>query len=143
MAEVLVLVDGQGAVPSRNALELLGAARRLADARKEGGGAGVLEKPPTAFPEAVGAYGAARVLAVRHPLLTGHPPEICLAALQQVMALERYDLLFLPDDDAGREVAPRLAHRLGGAVVTEVMEVRCEGGPLAFRRQLYGGRCLG
>ncbi len=143
MTDILVLVDGEGTVPSRNALELLGAARRLADAVKGTLGAVVLEETPTGLPEVLGAYGADRVLAVRHPLLGDHPPEACLAALQQVMAQERGEVFLLPDDDAGREVAPRLAHRLGGAVLTEVVEVEVEGGAFIFRRQLYGGRCRG
>ena len=47
-----------------------------------------------------------------------------------------------PDDSAGKEVAPRLAHRLNGGVVTEAIAVEADGDAVVFRRQLYGRRCL-
>ncbi len=143
MADVLVLVDGNGETPSRNALESLGAARRLADALQSQVKAVVLEPAPSRLAESVGACGADAVLAVRHSLLADRPAEACLAALQQVMTQAKGELLLLPDDDTGRELAPRLAHRLAGAVLTEVVGLEVEDGEVAFRRQLYGGRCLG
>ncbi len=143
MPELLVLVDGEGSEPSRNALELLGAARRLADACAGRVGAVVLEATPSGLPAALGRYGADRVLLVRHPCLAGAPPEACLAALQQVMTQTKGDLLLLADDETGREVAPRLAHRLQGALVTEVVGLTAAGADLSFQRPLYGGRCLG
>jgi len=142
MTDTLVLVDGSGNVPSRNTLELLGVARRLADASQDMVEAVVLEETPSGLAEALGAYGADVVLTAHHPLLGSHPTEACIAALQQVMAHEKGEVLLLADDYAGREVAPRLAHRLDGVVVTEVVALETEGGSLTFRRQLYGGRCL-
>jgi electron transfer flavoprotein alpha subunit len=143
MADILVLVEGSEAGISRNSLEVLGAARRLADCLQRKIGAVVLEEAPSGLSEALGAYGADTVLAVRHPLLAGRPPEVCLAALQQVLMQKKSEVLLLADDDSGREVAPRLAHSLDGAVVTEVVGLEVEGTNLTFRRQLYGGRCLG
>jgi electron transfer flavoprotein alpha subunit len=142
MTDILVLVDGDGTGPSRNARELLGAARRLADGLGGTLRAVVLEATPSELPEVLGAYGVDAVLVARHPLLADLPPEACLAALQQVMAHERGEVLLLPDDELGREVAPRLAHRLDGAVVTEVVGLQTTGGALTFQRPLYGGRCL-
>ena len=47
-----------------------------------------------------------------------------------------------PDDSAGKEVVPRLAHRPSGGVVTEAIAMEADGDAVVFRRQLYGGRCL-
>ena len=143
MPDILVLVDGDGTGPSRNARELLGAARRVADARQGSVTAVLLEATPSGLPETLGAYGADRVLAARHPRLADLPPEAGLAALQQVLAQERGEVLLLADDVTGREVAPRLAHRLDGAVVTEVVGLDVEDGSISFHRPLFGGRCLG
>jgi electron transfer flavoprotein alpha subunit len=142
MTDILVLVDGDGGAPSRNALELLGAARRLADTLRGQVGAVILEETSSGLAEALGPYGADFVLAGRHRLLTGHPADACVAVLQQVMEREKGEVLLLADDYAGREVAPRLAHRLNGAVVTEVVGLQAEEGSLGFHRHLYGGRCL-
>ncbi len=143
MTEILVLVDGDGTGPSRNARELLGAARRLADALPGKVTAVVLEDAPSGLGESLGAYGADGVRVVHHRLLSGHPAEACLAALQRVLAEAPAAVLLLADDVTGREVAPRLAHRLNGAVVTEVVGLDVEDGSISFHRQLFGGRCVG
>jgi electron transfer flavoprotein alpha subunit len=40
---------------------------------------------------------------------------------------KKSEVLLLADDDSGRELAPRLAHSLDGAVVTEVVGLEAEG----------------
>ena len=44
------------------------------------------------------------------------------------------------NDTYSQEVAPRLAHRLGGSAVGDGVEVRVEGGAVARQRQVYGGK---
>jgi electron transfer flavoprotein alpha subunit len=142
MSDILVLANGQGDVPSQGTLELLGAARRLADAtqgkvkailfREGGGGPG-----PRMF-----ALGADQVLRVEHPLLKEYQADAYLAALTQIVSQTSPQLILLADDSCGREVAPRLAHRLNGGVVTEVVGMGSDGSSVFFRRQMYGGRTI-
>jgi electron transfer flavoprotein alpha subunit len=142
MADVLVLVSEQGDIPSQNTLELLGAARRLADAtqgqvktvlpgdRKSGLGARLF------------AYGVDQVLHVEHPLLKDRQTDAYVAALTQIASQTTPQVILLADDSCGKEVAPRLAHRLNGAVVTEVMGIEVDGAAVLFQRQMYGGRTI-
>ena len=61
MTDVLVLSDGQGGVPSQNTLELLGAARQVADATGGKVQAAVFEDATTGLSTRLFAYGADRV----------------------------------------------------------------------------------
>jgi electron transfer flavoprotein alpha subunit len=88
------------------------------------------------------AAGADQVLRVEHPLLSQPEPDAVLAALTQVIPQAGAQVIFFPDDSCGREVAPRLAHRLAAGLVTEISALRTEPGAVLLRRQVYGGRCL-
>ena len=88
------------------------------------------------------AGGADTVLWVEHPLLAGPEPEAMVAALVQIVPQAGAQVVLMADDFRGREVAPRLAHRLQAGLVTEATGVGVDGETVLFRRQLYGGRCL-
>ena len=142
MTDVLVLAEGEAGLPSRSTLELLGAARRLADATGGRVKAVVLEGSPGGLSAALFSHGADEVLRVEHPLLALRQADPYVAALAQVAPQAAVQVILLADDSCGREVGPRLAHRLNGGVVTEVTGVEANGQTVVFHRQVYGGRCI-
>lgn len=142
MADVLILAHGQGDVPTQNTLELLGAARRLADATRGQVKAALLEASRSGLGARLITFGADRVLRAEHPLLAEYQADAHVAALAQVAAQAAPQVILLADDSCGREVAPRLAHRLGAGIVTEVLGIEAEDAAVLFRRQMYGGRTI-
>ena len=142
MTDVLVLADGQAGTPSQNTLELLGAARRLADATRGKVQAAVLESAATGLSPRVFAYGADQVFRAEHSLLNRVRADAYVSVLAQVAGLAKAQIVLLADDSLGKELAPRLAHRLGGGVVTEAIAIDGEGNGVVFRRQMYGGRTI-
>jgi electron transfer flavoprotein alpha subunit len=142
MTDVLVLADGQGGTLSQNTLELLGAARRLADASRGKVQAAVLEGAATGRSPRVFAYGADQVFRVEHSLLDGVQADAYVSVLAQVAGQAKAQVVLLADDSLGKELAPRLAHRLGGGLVTEVIALEGDGSGVVFRRQMYGGRAI-
>jgi electron transfer flavoprotein alpha subunit len=88
------------------------------------------------------AYGVDQVLHVEHPLLKDRQTDAYVAALTQIASQATPQVILLADDSCGKEVAPRLAHRLNGAVVTEVMGIEVDGAAVLFQRQMYGGRTI-
>jgi electron transfer flavoprotein alpha subunit len=48
--------------------------------------------------------------------------------------------VLLTNDTYNQELAPRLAYRLGGSAVGDVVDVRVEGEALLVSRQVYGGK---
>ena len=142
MTDVLVLADGLGGTPSQNTLELLGAARRLADATRGKVQVAVLESATTGLSPRVFAYGADQVFRAEHSLLNGVQADAYVSVLAQVAGQAKAQIVLLADDSLGKELAPRLAHRLGGGVVTETIALEGEGSGVVFRRQMYGGRTI-
>jgi electron transfer flavoprotein alpha subunit len=142
MADVLVAASGQGDVPSQTTLELLGAARRLADATQGKVNAAILEDSQSGLGARLFAHGADQVLRAEHPLLREYQADTYLAALAQIASKAAPQVILLADDAVGKEVAPRLAYRLNGGVVTEVTAIEGDGSAVLFQRQMYGGRTI-
>jgi electron transfer flavoprotein alpha subunit len=142
MVDVLVVTEPERNAASRNTLEVLGAARRVADATHGLVKAAVLGGPVEGLASALFAGGADEVLWVEHPLLVNPEPDAIVAALAQVVPEVAGHVVLLADDSTAREVAPRLAHRLQVGLVTEASAVIAEGQSIVFRRPIYGGRCL-
>ena len=142
MGDVLVLATGQGNVPSQSTLEIFGAARRLADATRRHVKAAILEDSQSGLGARLFAFGADQVLRVEHALLKDYQADVYLAALAEVAALARPQVILLADDSSGKELAPRLAYRLRGGVVTEVTAIEGDGSAMLFQRQMYGGRTV-
>jgi electron transfer flavoprotein alpha subunit len=142
MVDVLVVTGAREAAPSRDTLEVLGAARGVADATQGAVKAAVLGGPVEGLAADLSAGGADEVLWVEDPLLVTPESEATVAALTQVVPLVGAHVVLLADTSTSRDVAPRLAHRLGAGLVTEATAVQAEGEAVVFRRPLYGGRCL-
>lgn len=89
---------------------------------------------------AQGLAGAAKRLApdFRAVVAGDYQPEETLTAL--VEACRGADVILLANDAYSQEVAPRLAHRLGGAAVGDGTGVELVGGRLRVTRQVYGGK---
>lgn len=138
--DVLIVTDPKGGA-SRDTLEVLGAARGLADATGGAVGAAVLGGVAEGLADGLFAGGADRVLWVEHPLLADPEPEAIVAALTGLVPTTGAQVVLMADDSRGREVAPRLAYRASAGLVTEAASVEVADGAVRFRRQVYGGRC--
>jgi electron transfer flavoprotein alpha subunit len=84
-------------------------------------------------------YGVAAVDLVAHPKLAGAGPDALVEALAQYCAKSRPTVVIFNQTAASRLVAPRLAARVGGAVVTNVFALQQEGGALHVSATSYGG----
>ncbi len=142
MADVLVVSEPGEGSPTRNTLEVLGAARIIAEGTQGIVKAAVLGGPREGLAGTLFGGGADQVLWVEHPLLADPRPELILAAMVDVVRRVGPGVVLMADDSRGREVAPRLAYRLGSALVTELIGVEVEKDGVRFRRQGYGGRCV-
>ena len=72
--------------------------------------------------------------------LLEYQPETCLSALAHLCKELAPRAILLANDTYSQEIAPRLAHRLGGSAVGDGVEVRVEGDGLSVSRQVYGGK---
>lgn len=120
--------------------ELLGAGRRLA---------GKQEQPVVVFlpggtaeagKEAI-ACGADEVYLADSPLLAGYQTDCYAAAAARLCNEIAPAIVLLGQTDAGRDLAPRLAARLGTGLCMDCTELDIDpqGGQLLMTRPVYGG----
>src|SRR5215210_489257 len=118
---------------------LAGAGRRLAD---ELGGqlhAVIIGSEADALAEEVAGVADAVTVADQSELAE-YQPETCLSALALLCRELAPRAVLLANDTYSQELAPRLAHRLGGSAVGDGVEVRASGDRLRVSRQVYGGK---
>ncbi len=143
MPPVLIIALALDGTLARTSLELITGARAL-DPSPGAFGAAVLGHG-AGLAEAVTALQAHGVIAVYrcdHPLLTTGQSDAVLTATEAVVRRTSPQVVLLAADTVGRELAPRLAYRMGAALLTECVEISAAGGTLGGRRQVYGGRAL-
>ena len=88
---------------------------------------------------AQGLAGAAQRLgSVRAIRVEEYQPEECLNALAE--ECKGATAILFSNDTYSQEVAPRLAHRLGGSCVGDGIDVQLVDGRLRVTRQVYGGK---
>jgi electron transfer flavoprotein alpha subunit len=91
---------------------------------------------------AQGVAGAAQRLGgpSRTLIVDGYQHESTLDALVQACRDIEPRTILLGNDTCSQELAPRLAHRLGGSAVGDVVDLTLEDDALRVTRQVYGGK---
>ena len=144
MAGVLVLAEvGAGRIQS-SSLELLAAARKLADSLGEDVGAALLGGDGGGLADTAIAHGADRVFVVDDPLLADSQIDADLAAYEHVAGVASASVVLVGRTPNGRDIGPRLAFRLGVGVAQDCVEVDVdsETGRVVATRPVYGGNAL-
>jgi electron transfer flavoprotein alpha subunit len=141
---VLVISEcAAGQLPSVGG-EIIAAGRQLADDLGEMLVCGLLGQGlERAAREAI-SHGAARVYMVDDPLLADVRPEFYLEALAHVCRAVQPRVLLMPRTPLGRDVAPRLAARLGTALAPDCLQVKIDPATkqLLATRPVYGGNAM-
>ena len=126
-------------------LELLCIGRTLADALSGELsivflGSGLSELVPR---EAI-MFGADKVYLVANPLLQDYQPDTFMAAMADVCRKLEPEIVLLSQTSLGRDLAPRLAFRLGADLVTDCvkLEIDKKTGLLVHTKPVYGGNIL-
>ena len=147
MAEATgVLVLGQSTAEELGAAasELLAAGRRLADGLGEELAIGLLGDTLDVPAQQAIAQGAEKVYAVNHPLLAEYQPDLYLAAMEALCRDVEPRVVLVARTNEGRELAPRLAFRLGVGLAQDCLEVSIDQSSksLLANRPVYGGNAI-
>ncbi len=134
MASILVYSE-----QSDTALELVAAARDLAPQLGLAVSAAALGPDAAASAAALAAHGAAPVYTCADPALAGLDPAVVAQALAHVAAEAGATVVLLGSTRRGRELAGRLAQRLGAGCVTDATSLAVEDGRLVAGRYNLGG----
>ena len=141
---VLILGDAPGGELSSTTLELLAAGQKIAGDLGEELSVALLGDTLDAAAQQAIAHGARKVYAVNHPLLADYQVDLHLAALETLCRETGPRVVLVARTDQGRELAPRLAFRLGVGLAQDCLEVSVDTAEkrLLANRPVYGGNAI-
>jgi len=137
---VLVVLEQNGGKWNRMSFEALAAGKTIADALGVPLNAAVVGASVEALAKEAAAYPAAKAIAVQHELLASYTPDGYTNALEQLIKASKTEAVVLPHTYQVRDYAPKLATRFGQAFVSDVVDIKAEGGKVSFIRQLFQGK---
>jgi electron transfer flavoprotein alpha subunit len=144
MANIFAFVETRGTDVRKVGLEAVTAARMLAD--KSGGGEvhALVVGPPGIAAKAsqLGQHGADVVIAVEHAGLANYSPEAATATAAERIKSGGYRAAVFSTSAQGRDLAPRVAARLGVSVVTDVIAFEVEGDTIVVRHPINIGKVI-
>jgi electron transfer flavoprotein alpha subunit len=140
MPGILVVGELKDGKLKKGTREALSIARKLG--QKTGGDVAVFLAGPGASQAASDAGGATKVYLVEDASLGQYSTEGYTAALQQVIDQAQPTVLLIPGTSNGRDLAPRIAARLGVGVASDVIALEWNGDRLRARRPVYSGKAF-
>ena len=122
MPEVLVVAELLDGAVTKPTLELLTLARRLGDPV-----AVVFGDGAEAAADRLGEYGATRIVAVTDPAIAQFLVAPKAEALQQLAAAAAPAAILISSSAEGKEIAGRLAVKLGSGLITDATDIAADG----------------
>ncbi len=143
-ADVWVFVELRDGVFHRSAFELLGCARKLADDLGENVVAAVLGNHVRERAGELIHFGADRSIVVDHQSLAYYQTCTYTSALERLVRNHKPNILLLPATHLGRDLAPRLARRLGLGLTADCtrLSIDPEEKVLLQTRPAFGGNIM-
>jgi electron transfer flavoprotein alpha subunit len=140
MPGVLAVLEQRDGAIKRVSHEALTVARGLADAM--GGEAHALVMGPQGMtPDGLGEFGADKVFVAAHDALALYQADVYAAVVQARAGGGQYGVIVIPATALGRDLAPRMAARLGCPLATDVTGVTHDGG-IVVTRPIYAGKAI-
>jgi electron transfer flavoprotein alpha subunit len=143
MANVFAFVESRGNELRKVGLEAVTAARMLADTA--GGEVHAMVVGPTGIAgkaQQIGQHGADVVLVVEHADLANYNPEVATATAAERIKSGGYRGAIFSTSAQGRDLAPRVAARLGLSVVTDVLSFEVDGDAIVVRHPVNIGKVI-
>lgn len=139
MANVLAFAESRGGELRKVALETVTAARALADASGGGEVHALLAGAPgiAARAEMLARYGADVVHVIEHPAFATSNVEALTALAAERVGAGGYLAALFSASAQGKDLAPRVAGRLGAPIAADVVSLDVAGDALLVRHPVY------
>jgi electron transfer flavoprotein alpha subunit len=138
MSAVLAVLEQRDGVLRKFSYEVVTAAQRLGGTVE----AVVCASGAVQGADQVGTYGADTVVTLTNPSFAKYDPEGCAHALAERARQGGYQALVFAASATGKDLAPRVAAKLGVAVAADLTELAAEGGAIVATRPVYAGKAL-
>lgn len=144
MAKGIWIIIEQSKLEIRKvSLELMSQARIIADKAGEPLVAVILGKGVAGLADKVAAYGADKVILIDDDKLADYTTGAYTSALNKLIRKEEPQAVLLGNTAIGKDLAPRLAQRLGVGMASDCTGMESDDAAfLTFKRPIYGGKAF-
>jgi len=87
-------------------------------------------------------YGADKIVTLTNPAFAKYAPEACAQALADRAKQGGYRTIVFAASATGKDLAPRVAAKLGVAVAADITDLAVDGGCVVVTRPVYAGKAL-
>jgi electron transfer flavoprotein alpha subunit len=140
MGAIVTYAEHRDGKLRRPSLEAVSEARRLAEPLKASVHAVLVGSGIEGLASELGAHGADAVHVFDQAELGAYATEPYARAVAQVVAAEKPAVVLVPFTAMGRDLAPRVAARVGAGVVSDCVALTVKDGRLEARRPMYAGK---
>ncbi|MEP7219145.1 MAG: electron transfer flavoprotein subunit alpha/FixB family protein [Bacteroidota bacterium] len=138
--KIVAYIEHRNGELKKNAYETVTAARNLA-AQTGGSFSALLVGDNVAGLAAkLAPYGAADVITVEDPRLAQYAPGAVATAIAGVAKSEGAEVVLISSTSHGKDLAPRVAVKLGAGVAPDVVALNVAGGTITATRPVYAGK---
>jgi electron transfer flavoprotein alpha subunit len=138
---ILTFAETRDGKLRRASLESVCVARRLADAGVGGPVAAVLVGAGVqGLAGELAAYGAERVYVFEDAALASYATEPWARALAKAIGDQKPKAVLIPYTALGKDLAPRVAAKVGAGLVSDCVALEAKDGRLEARRPMYSGK---
>ena len=142
MSTVLAVLEQRDGALRKVSLEVVTGARRLADGLGGAVEAVVLAAGAVKGVDQLGGFGADKVVTLTNEAFRMYAPEGYSRTIADRVKAGSYGAAVFAASATGKDLAPRVAARLGVALAQDVTEVAVEGGAVTVIRPVYAGKAL-
>src|SRR5438445_7418580 len=90
----------------------------------------------------VAKFGAVKIVTLTNPAFAKYAPEACAQALAERAKQGGYRTLVFAASATGKDLAPRVAAKLGVGVAADLTDLAADGSGLVVTRPVYAGKAL-
>jgi electron transfer flavoprotein alpha subunit len=142
VSAVLAVLEQRDGTLRKVSHEVVTGARRLADALGGSVEAVILGAAPAAGADLLGRFGADRVLTLTHAAFSRYAPEESAQTIAARARAGGYAAILMAATATGKDLAPRVAAKLGVPLAADVTDLAVEGGNVVATRPVYAGKAL-
>jgi electron transfer flavoprotein alpha subunit len=139
---VLVFAEERNGKLKKFALEAVQEGRRLADRLGMGVSALIVGSGTSALARELGPFGATKVLVVDDGRLARHSNTAFAKVIATVAKRENARIVILASSQMGKDLAPRVAVKLGAGLAADCVAIKVENGEIVATRPVFAGKAL-
>jgi electron transfer flavoprotein alpha subunit len=142
MSSVLVFAEQRNGKLRKVAGECVSEGRRLADATSKSLAVVVIGDKVEGLASELNGFGADLVLTVSEEKLALYASLAYTRAMAAAVEAASATVVMFPASAMGKDLAPRLAARLGAGLAADCLSIRSDGGKVSAVRPVYSGKAM-